>query len=64
MKMYNEIHGGITNTDRKSKQRELLDIVKSNSKNNLEELDKNIIDLVNIDVNFKIFDRGAVAIAE
>jgi len=60
--MYNEIYGGLTNTLRKSKQAEMLDIIKSNSKNNLAELDKDIIDLVNIDFAFKqgLFERGMI----
>jgi len=63
-KMYNDIYGAITNTERKSKQKELLDIIKSNSKNNLEELDKNIIDLVKVDADFKegIFERRAIEV--
>jgi hypothetical protein len=61
-KIYNDIYGGITNTERKSKHKELLDIVKSNSKNNIQELDKNIIDLVNLDTEFKegIFERKCI----
>lgn len=63
-KMYNDIYGAITNTERKSKHKELLDIIKSNSKNNLEELDKNIIDLVKVDADFKegIFERRAIEV--
>ena len=62
-KMYNDIHGNITNTQRKSKQNEIQDILKSNSKSNLDELDKDIIDLVNIDAGFKenLFDGRKLA---
>ena len=61
-KMYKDIYDGITNVVRKSKQRELLDIVKSNSKNNLDELDRNIIELVNVDIDFKggLFEKKRI----
>jgi len=60
--MYIDIYGSITNTQRKSKQAEMLEVIKSNSKNNIMELDKDILDLVNIDTAFKerIFERGMI----
>jgi len=46
--MYTEIQKKVTNYQRKLKQNELLQILKSNSQANLEKLDKDIMNTVNV----------------
>jgi len=50
--IYQTQYNGLTNAQRKTTQNNVLEIIKSNSKCNLTQLDKDIISLVNIDREF------------
>jgi len=53
-KIYADIYDNITNAQKRQMQKEVLDIIKSNSQNNVSEIDKDIIGLINIDAGFKL----------
>jgi len=52
-KLYYTIYDDLTNAQKKTVHKEVLDIIKSNSENSVAEIDKDIIGLINIDEDFK-----------
>lgn len=52
-KLYEEVAEALSNSYVKSIHKQMLDIVKSNSQNNVIDLDKSIINLVNVQPDFK-----------
>jgi hypothetical protein len=60
--IYSHEYNGITNAKRNSVQKEVLDIIKTNSKCNITQLDKDIIALIKIDPEFNRNLINAVAV--
>jgi len=52
-KMYSDIKLNLTTAQKKTMQTEVTDILKSNTKHNISELDKSIIGIIKIDDEFK-----------
>jgi len=59
--IYNTEYSRLTNAQRKSVQKDVLDIIKTNSKFNIVQLDKDIIALVNIDPEFNKTLVGSIS---
>lgn len=53
MKVYNKVKDDITIKQRDKMKTNLLDVIKTNSKRNISELNKVIISLINVDADFK-----------
>jgi hypothetical protein len=53
-KTYVRIFDSITNAQRRIAQKEVLDIIKSNTQNTVNEIDKDILNMINIDEGFKL----------
>jgi len=52
--LYTRIYDSLTNAQKNTVHKEVLDIIKSNTQNNVCEIDKNIISLINLDEGFKL----------
>jgi len=53
-KMYTRIYDSLTNAQKNNVHKEVLDIIKSNTQNTVTEIDKDILNLINIDEGFKL----------
>jgi hypothetical protein len=51
--MYGRIYDNMTNAEKKESHKRVLDILKTNSEHNVEELDKDIMGLIKLDEGFK-----------
>jgi len=51
--IYTRIDESLTNSQKRALHKEVLDTIKSNTKNTVTEIDKNILNLINIDEEFK-----------
>lgn len=52
-KKYKGIYESLSKAEKKDTKKEVLDIIKNNSKRNIDELNKRVIDLFNMDQEFK-----------
>jgi hypothetical protein len=52
-RVFQRVDDALTNAERRATHRKVLDILKTNGKENIEELDKEVIGLIRLDIEFK-----------